>query len=510
MNKKQTILLLFLILLFGTFLRFYNLSGEGLWVDEGAMSLPIVRYNLNEIWSNINTHGQTLPDIYKSNTDLHLYFTILELWSRLFGTSEAALRSLSALAGSLSLVVIYLLASELYNRKAGLVSVFISSLSLPLIEYSQELKFYSLIIFSALLSGYFIIKSIRTNKTIYAIGFFLSTIFGIYMNYPFILFVFFEGVYLLYIFVSSYLKSRPKKINDFKKFFLKSNPYKTYLAYVLILFSYIPLLPRMLNITFVSAHFSGQLTMEKLLKLFLQFNSWIYPSQELNSKIAAKQFGLFSLSEYTLIASVFLITAVLAIFFIVGVLKSKGRGKESSRFLLFWVAVPLIMVFIVAYRTIASFGSARYVIFIVPAYLILTSKGILNMKRKFIIGFIFVFIALNLLPIHSYYSNVNNPQYREAAGFLYDNSEKDDTILFNIYSMGAAFEYYEPGLKNTFGVNNVHEAADLASGRDSVWLVRSLTKYSDQEGEIKKHFDDNYRLADTKKFFEVELFHYVK
>src|SRR3989338_788872 len=109
MKNKKLFLILALILLMGAFLRFHNLGSESFWIDEAATALTLKKYSAAEILSNTVTKGDILPEYYVGNLDLPTYFIILKLWSRLFGLNETSLRALSAIFGTLSIVLIYFL-----------------------------------------------------------------------------------------------------------------------------------------------------------------------------------------------------------------------------------------------------------------------------------------------------------------------------------------------------------------------------------------------------------------
>ena len=87
----------------GAGLRFYALGAKGLWLDE-ALSWRLQQFPLSMM---IERTGES--------TTVHppLYFALLRGWRSCFGDSECALRSLSAVAGVLTLVGAWLLAREL-------------------------------------------------------------------------------------------------------------------------------------------------------------------------------------------------------------------------------------------------------------------------------------------------------------------------------------------------------------------------------------------------------------
>ena len=79
--------------------------------------------------------------------DIHppLYYWLLRLWTTVFGLSEFALRSLSAVLGTLLVLVIYGLGTRLFNRTTGLAAAFIAAIAPFQVYYSQEARMYILV-----------------------------------------------------------------------------------------------------------------------------------------------------------------------------------------------------------------------------------------------------------------------------------------------------------------------------------------------------------------------------
>jgi mannosyltransferase len=122
-----------LILLLAAALRFYRLAGQSLWSDEGN-SVALAQAGLAEI------AARTALDIHPP-----LYYWLLHFWMRLFGQSEVAVRSLSAVAAVLLVAVIYQVGARLFGRRAGLMAAFIAAVSPFQVYYAQEARMYALL-----------------------------------------------------------------------------------------------------------------------------------------------------------------------------------------------------------------------------------------------------------------------------------------------------------------------------------------------------------------------------
>ena len=122
-----------LILLLAAALRFYRLAGQSLWSDKGN-SVALAQAGLAEITA------RTALDIHPP-----LYYWLLHFWIHLFGQSEVAVRSLSAVAAVLLVGIIYQLGARLFDRRAGLMAAFVAAVSPFQVYYAQEARMYALL-----------------------------------------------------------------------------------------------------------------------------------------------------------------------------------------------------------------------------------------------------------------------------------------------------------------------------------------------------------------------------
>ncbi len=143
-------LILGVVMLLALSLRFYRLDGQSLWADEGN-SAALATRNLATITRD-------------AAHDIHppLYYYLLHFWVRIFGNSEIALRSLSALMGTALVFVTYLLGQELFNRRLALIASFLAAISPFQIYYSQETRMYVPAALWGALAVYFFLRWVRS------------------------------------------------------------------------------------------------------------------------------------------------------------------------------------------------------------------------------------------------------------------------------------------------------------------------------------------------------------
>jgi uncharacterized membrane protein len=117
----------------GIGLRWAQLGKASLWFDEGytawVVSLPASR----------------IVQVIRVDTAPPLYYLLLRGWVAIFGHSEAALRSLSAVFATASLLIFYPLALRLLrDRRAVAVAVALFAVCEMQVAYAHEARFYAL------------------------------------------------------------------------------------------------------------------------------------------------------------------------------------------------------------------------------------------------------------------------------------------------------------------------------------------------------------------------------
>lgn len=152
------LVLLLFILGIASGLRFYDLGAQSLWSDEGNSAALAAR-----------SLAQIAQD---AANDIHppLYYWLLRLWTQIFGTTEAGLRSLSAVLGVLLVLATTHLGRISFSRNVGLAAGFIAAIAPFQVYYSQEARMYMLLALEATVAVQIFIWFVQREDALLPVG----------------------------------------------------------------------------------------------------------------------------------------------------------------------------------------------------------------------------------------------------------------------------------------------------------------------------------------------------
>lgn len=155
-----------IVIALGIVFRLVNLDRKPYWHDEIFTSLRVSGYRTEEVVQQIYTGKEIrVADLYpyqklapeRSAIDTiqrlaeevpehpPLYFVTARLWAQAFGSSIAAMRSLSVLMSLLLLLIVYRLCLQLFaSSTVGWIAVVLMSVSPNYVRYAQEARPYGL------------------------------------------------------------------------------------------------------------------------------------------------------------------------------------------------------------------------------------------------------------------------------------------------------------------------------------------------------------------------------
>jgi len=158
-------------LVLGLFLRINELGGQSLWFDE-ADAVMLARQSFETLLGNLGAAGQNGP----------LYTLMLHVWMGVFGTSEAAVRLPSVLAGTAAIPLIYLLGRAIHGPKLGLYAAGILTIAPYQHWYAREAKMYALVTCALIGSLLLLLRALRTDRRADWIAYVVVTTIALYLH----------------------------------------------------------------------------------------------------------------------------------------------------------------------------------------------------------------------------------------------------------------------------------------------------------------------------------------
>jgi len=178
MKRRGIWIALVLILLLAAGLRFYRITGQSLWNDEGTSAALALR--------DLATISRD------AGHDIHppMYYWLLHVWVEVWGNGELALRSLSALLGIALVGLVFLIGESLFGAEVGLLAAFFSATSPFQVYYSQETRMYMLLAALGALGTYALIRLLRAEHEGrfpmgWAVAYGIAVVLGLYTHYSF-------------------------------------------------------------------------------------------------------------------------------------------------------------------------------------------------------------------------------------------------------------------------------------------------------------------------------------
>jgi len=486
LKSRQVILLLLLILAVGIFLRVYDLGVESIWLDE-ASGIRLSTQGVASIMERVGPTQNHPP----------LYFLILHFWMGLFGTSEVATRSLSAVAGIISILLIYQVGTVLFNRKVGLISGFLSAISSYHIYYSQEARSYSLLLLLSLLSYLLFIAILKWDKKWYYPCYFLTNLALGYTHFYGLFIIASQIIYFL-LFWDKYRLQRVKFFS----------------TVAVTILAFLPLMSLLVGRGASLAQHGFWIPKPRLVAIFNTFDTFA---------------GSAGAKEFILLA--FLLLAIIGLFSIKIVARKWSWKKplESLKglswsirldsigqelLLIIWLFTSIIVPFIES-KFMTPIYLTRYMTGASPAFYLLVARGMGNLNRKWVFYPVLIFIILlSSFGLQLYYKNYTKAQWREAANFVELNSRVDsDVIVFCASFCRTPFNYYYKGSLPQFRIGtNVGKTKaldtfvdDAVDGKDRLWLVLG---HGGQMAPIRTYLRDRYgsrSIIVREEFFGVSV-----
>jgi mannosyltransferase len=473
-------------------LRFVNLD-QGLWYDE-VLSYDISQGGLADIIKSCMSLG---------TMNLHppLYHLVLHFWMVLFGHSDVALRSLSALFGTVSVLLMYEVGTELFDRKTGLAAGVLLAISPLAIWSSQEVRPYGLFLLLSLASFLFFIRLLKPGRPHRAdfIGYCLASILLVYTHAFGCLAICSQVLYFL-IFRKRHASSERAFWFALAVMALASLPWVYSVVSALRTDTGAPLEPRTLTLPVI------------LVDVFLTY--WGFMSG----------------------VAVLLLAPFCLALFLAGLLRLKKQqvkilvGRPKTSLLLLWTFIPLVAY--ISIMLVSDFMMRwKNLIEIAPPICLLAVRGMTNVTEmvktgvgkarvKYSLLGLIVLLCLPQLVGTAIYPQ--REPWREVADLIERESRPSDAILCPGGYDICLNHYYKGDLEAVtygYGYEVPPDEGELTAlvdrareGKERLWLI--MLQYENTVDAPIKGFlltrfgsDSEVRLEDFK-FITVYLFHF--
>jgi mannosyltransferase len=146
-------------------------NGQNIWFDEGY-SILLAKKSVHDL-------------LALTAVDAHppFYYLLLKVWGSLFGWSEFALRTLSALVAAGSVGVMLVLIRKLFSMKVALVTIPFIILAPFFLRYGYEVRMYALVGLIAVSGTLVLVKAVEKNSRKWWVVYMLLVALGMYSLY---------------------------------------------------------------------------------------------------------------------------------------------------------------------------------------------------------------------------------------------------------------------------------------------------------------------------------------
>ena len=343
MRKRRGVALIGLFII-AFALRSYDIGKVGLSEDEAAKLLAIESYRKADFTPNAEH-----PMLMKS---LSLLSMNLVRWLK--GGEEWGLRLPNILVGALSVVVIFLLAEQLFGGVVGLWAAYLWCVGITAITFNRVGKEDTLLVFFFLLANYFLIKGKNTSPgrsqdLLYFKG---AASFGLMYASKYV--VPYGWLTLFYYDILNRRRNNPWRISS-------KTWYKMIAIFVLFFLIANPIVLHPKVIGYIKKYF--------LHKDVFTHHGYLFKGKIYKSKAIYTLWGV-PFYYYLLYMGVKVPVSILLLFGIGLVVLLKRFRQEGAIFLLLWFFVWLIFI------SLPGGKFARYILSLMPAVYLIAGVGV--------------------------------------------------------------------------------------------------------------------------------------
>lgn len=391
-----------LLMVAAAVLRLWRLDWKPFWFDE-CYSVELARIH----WSSF------LRLLWWREANMSLYYLLLRIWMHL-GQSPFFIRSLSVVLAVATIPAVFWLAEMLFDRRTALFAAGLFTVNAYHVRYSQEARSYALFVLLSTLSSAFLIACLRRPARRNYLGYVLTSILAVYAHF-----------YALLLLLAQWLVVRclgvrnldmPGKSADDQQWPAWSR------AWIIIAIAVLPLL------IFVAKTGAGPIR-------WIPRPGW--------SDLLAFAGNLAGGNLWTLLAVGAACAAALAPLGRTLLARNQAWTTWRCQFLLVWLLFPIVLTVVLSFAR--PIFLARYMIFCLPALLILSAAGVARLRPPFSAAALACLLLLawpGILFVYHHDFDDERDASGAASNFVLDHAEPGDAIIFHIAATRVPYEFF--------------------------------------------------------------------
>ncbi len=487
-GEERVVFSLVLLTLLALLLRLFHLGHQGFWIDE-MITLQQGLVPGHGLWE------QFLDDYHNP------LVTVVVTWLTRIGTSEALLRLPGAVLGGLSVPLVYLLGKHLAGVRVGLLAALLLAVHPFHIFHSQELRGYGWMVFFGMAAAV-VAAGAKTRLSLRRAA--ALTLLGVATSLSSL-----EGLFWMASLAGACLVAG---------YVRRGERVRWVVTFVLVVAILTPWWAGTLTTHHAERLLPGEATGEPM-RGATTMSPWAIPyaafvlsagntlgptPTEIRAASEASPDGRVSIPRrhWPAVAG---IAGLALVLFTAGVVRLRRRVWVLAA----WAAVPLLVALILAARNVKPFNP-RYVIAVLPAYLLILAAGLDALPRRASLFLLLAWLSFSALGIYRYHflPAYGREDVRGAARLIESRESPQDFILaptiydvFTWYYRGAdpVFPYWWSEQDRSIeAVEN--RLARLEPERRYIWFVRCRPWHDDPRGWVLASLQKN---CDARAVFEL-------
>lgn len=381
-------------------LRVHCLACKPFWFDE-AFSVEVARIDGRNF----------LHLLWWREANMSLYYVLLRGWLH-FGQSPFFLRALSVATSAAAVPALYWLAKSLYDRRVALIAAGLLAFNVFDIRYAQEARSYSLFVVLTTLSSGFLVAFLKDSSRRNRMAYVCFSVLAVYAHF-----------YALLLIAAQWLTVRwagiPRLGSDESRASIARQLRRTWIT---IGIAVLPLL------IFVAKTGAGPI-------------KWI-------TRPGLSELRDFATHFSNGLPIVYFGACLLALLVLKRKTNALARRREWETwrvyFLFIWLLFPIVLTVLLSFARPVFLP--RYMIFCIPALLVLTAAGLASIRPQWlsaaIVGAVLLLSARHLPFIYGHDFDDERDASGAAIDFILDHAVQGDGILFHIAETRVPYEFF--------------------------------------------------------------------